>query len=102
MHLNELARLGGELHTKKGGGLGSKGLPVHKVAPAAHNLPHQQAHDHQIRHGKEFKAPLSIAPGKADGQDDHGDDRAINGQAAIPKGDGAAKVKLSIGGAETV
>ena len=102
MYLDELAGLAGELHAEKAGGLSANGLAIHKIAPAAHDLSHQQAHDHQICHGEELKAPLALAPGEADGQNDHGDDRAVNGQAAIPKGDGAAKVKLSIGGAETV
>ena len=102
MYLDELAGLGGELHAEKAGGLRAKGLAIHKIAPAAHDLSYQKAHDHQICHGEELKAPLALAPGEADGQDDHGDDRAVNGQAAVPKGDGAAKVKLSIGGAETV
>ena len=96
MHLNEGAHFSGELHAEHGGGLCAEGLSVHKVAPPAHDLPHQQAHNHQVCHGEELKAPLSLAPGKAQSQNDHGDDRAVNGQAPVPKGDGAAEVKGAV------
>ena len=57
MYLDELAGLGGELHAEKAGGLRAKGLAIHKIAPAAHDLSYQKAHDHQICHGEELKAP---------------------------------------------
>ena len=102
MHLNELAGLRGELHTEHGGSLGAESLTVHEIAPATHDLPHQQTHDHKVCHGKELKAPFSLAAGKAKTQNDHGDDRAVNGEAAVPEGDGGGKIELAVRVAETI
>ena len=94
MHLHQAAADGGQLHPPGQGRLHAEGLPVHEVAPAAHRLADHQTHDHQVHQGEEGELPL---PGHHHAHDHHGDDRAVDGQTAVPDGHGPAPVEGAIG-----
>ena len=70
------------------------GLLVDEVAPSTHDLSDEQAHNRQVSHGQEGQ--LFIFAHHQAGQDT-ADDAAVDGQTAIPDGDGLAPLELPLG-----
>ena len=91
--LHQLAGDGGQLHPPGQGGLGTEGLPVHEVAPPADALADEQAHHRKVKHGTQLIAPVTA---DADAHDDHGDDGAVDGKAAVPDGNGLAEAEAAV------
>jgi len=91
--LHQFPSSGGQLHAPGQGGLGAEGLPVQEIAPAADGLADEQAHDHQVHHGPKLDV---AAAAENDGHDHHGDDAAVNGQAAVPDGDGLGPAEMAL------
>ena len=85
MYLHQLPGSGGQLHAPGHGGFRAKGLAVQEIAPAADGLADEQPHDHQVHHGPQLDM---AAAAQDNGHDDHSDDAAVDGQAAVPDGDG--------------
>ena len=85
MYLHQLPGSGGQLHAPGHGGFRTKGLAVQEIAPAADGLADEQPHDHQVHHGPQLDM---AAAAQDNGHDDHSDDAAVDGQAAVPDGDG--------------
>ena len=93
MDLHQFPSSGGQLHAPGQGGLGAEGLPVQEIAPAADGLADEQAHDHQVHHGPQLDV---AAAAENDGHNHHGDDAAVNGQAAVPDGDGLGPAEMAL------
>ena len=68
----------------------AEGLPVDEIGPAADDLAQEQPHHRKVRHGPEGNLFKS---GEEEGHQGPGDDGAVNGDAAVPDGDGPAPVQ---------
>ena len=99
MDLDVLARAGPKAHPPGQVRQSAEGLPVDKVGPAADDLAQQQPHDAKIRQGPQLQL---LAPGVEKGQQRTGDDRAVDGKAAVPDGDHAPPVQAAVGPAVEV
>ena len=102
MHLNVRTRDGRQAHAPRQRRLRAEGLAVHEVAPAADELADKQADDDEVGHGEELKSLLALAPAQAQRDDDDGDDRPVDGETAVPDGDGLAPAERAVAVFEVV
>ena len=79
----------GQAHAAEDLRLRAEGLPVHKVAPAAQNLPDEQPEHRQIQHGGD--GDLLVAA-DADDNDDAHDNAAVDGKPPVPDGENLPRI----------